>query len=86
MTFEETLRKIIREELVIVLEHLDTPKPVKTHVGSTELMAALGISRGTVHRMMREGCPYVSPGRNPRFVLEDVKRYLETKGASDGAK
>lgn len=80
MSLEDTLRQIIREELAAAFaDRDDHPPPLKTHVSSTELMAALGISRGTVRRMLAEGCPHVRPGINPRFNLDDVKRYLDAK-------
>jgi hypothetical protein len=84
MTIEDSLRKIIREELLVFAEQMDGPRQEKTHVSSTDLMAALGISRGTLRRMMEQGCPYVCPGKNPRFNLADVKRYLDSKGATSG--
>lgn len=79
MSLEETLRTIVREELAVAFKHLAQPRGVKTHVSSTELMKALSISRGTLRKMMTEGCPYVQPGEYPRFDVEDVQRWLKEK-------
>lgn len=79
MSLEDTLRLIVREELATLAERLTQPRGVKTHVSSTELMKALSISRGTLRKMMAEGCPFVKPGQYPRFDVEDVQRWLKEK-------
>lgn len=79
MSLEDTLRTIVREELALVVERLSQPRGVKTHVSSVEIMKALSISRGTLRKMMAEGCPYVQPGEYPRFDVEDIQRWLKEK-------
>ena len=81
-TLEDTLRQIIREELAALPLHGSAPaeRPERLHISSMELCIALGISRGTLKKMLAEGCPFVCPGKTPRFVLSDVEAFLTAKG------
>lgn len=80
MSLEESLRLIVREELqaaLAALAGLGKPKGVATHVSSAELMTSLSISRGTLRKMMTEGCPYTQPGKCPRFNVAEVEAWLK---------
>ena len=79
MSLEETLRAIVREELQAALQQLGERTEVKTHVGAPALCKALSISRATLRKMTKEGCPYVQPGKYPRFNVEDVDRWLRER-------
>jgi hypothetical protein len=73
---EQALRRIIREEIRSALAELNSPAAVKTHVSSTELMASLSISRGTLRKMMAEGLPHTRAGKYPRFAIAEVDHWL----------
>lgn len=81
MSLEDTLRSIVREELQAALQQLGDRRSVKTHVSSSELCTSLSVSRGTLRKMMKEGCPYTQPGKYPRFNVEDVDRWLRERGS-----
>lgn len=76
---EAALRRIIREELRAALAEMSAPAAVKTHVSSSELMASLSISRGTLRTMMREGLPHTLPGKYPRFSIDEVEAWLSER-------
>lgn len=78
---EQTLRRIVREELQAALAGLSTPA-AKAHVSSSELMLALSISRGTLRKMMREGLPHTCPGKFPRFAIAEVDAWLAERRPS----
>jgi len=80
MSLEDSLRQIVREELQLALQALAQPKGVASHVSSGQLLRSLNISRGTLRKMMREGCPYTQPGKFPRFNVDDVERWLRERG------
>jgi excisionase family DNA binding protein len=78
VSLEETLRGIVREEIRAALA--DQGKAPPAHlINSADLCAALGISRGTLRKMMADGCPHVRPGTYPRFDLEHVKRWMNAR-------
>lgn len=80
MSFEDTIRQIVREEITAALaERDDHPQPVQTHVSSGVVMQTLGITRSVLRRMLAEGCPHLRPGAYPRFNLDEVRRFLEAK-------
>lgn len=77
--FEQTLRRIVREELHRALAELNAPVAPKAYVSSTELMELLSISRGTLRGMMREGLPHTKPGKYPRFSVVEVEAWLSQR-------
>ena len=49
-------------------------------VGSKMLMETLSISRSTVGRMVRRGCPHIFVGSQRRFNLNQVIQWLKEQG------
>ena len=46
-------------------------------VGTQELMDVLSISRSTVNRMIKRGCPYIWIGAVRRYPLSQVLEWLK---------
>jgi len=49
-------------------------------VGSKALMEQLSISRSTVARMVKRGCPHIWVGSQRRFNLNQVIQWLKEQG------
>ena len=49
------------------------------YITTGELMDMLGISRSTVHRMMKKGLPHLNIGPNHRFPKGQVLAWLKEK-------
>jgi excisionase family DNA binding protein len=54
---------------------------LETHYLRTKREAArfLGISAGSIERLMRGGLPYVKVGHLVRFTLEDLSGFIESR-------
>jgi len=49
-------------------------------VGSKTLMQRLSISRSTVGRMVKRGCPHIFVGSQRRFNVGEVVQWLKEQG------
>ena len=87
VTFEATLRQIIREELLAFAEQIEGGRGAaeRLHVSGEELLTLLHISWATLQKLRADGLPYVRVGKFPRYNLEDVKRFLAARGQNGGA-
>lgn len=48
----------------------------------SDLAVRMGVSRKTVYRWMRDGCPHLKHGGITRFVLSEVVEWLRTAEAA----
>jgi excisionase family DNA binding protein len=49
------------------------------YLSTKDLMALLGISRSTIHRLMEEGLPCLKVGHQNRFPKEEVIEWLKER-------
>lgn len=78
LTTEADIRKLIRETLTEVLSHQQVtmtvvPDSDESLISIKQLCEAIGTSRGTVYRQMKDRkIPYYRIGRRPHFKLHEV--------------
>jgi len=51
----------------------------REYLSKKDLAAYLGISKGTVERLMKQGLPHIKLERRVLFKCEDVDAFLKTK-------
>jgi len=65
-------------------EHMEAARHIEANqdqwVGSRKLMVTLEISRSTVARMVKRGCPHIWVGSQRRFNLNQVIQWLKQQG------
>ncbi|PHD78778.1 restriction endonuclease [Bacillus sp. AFS043905] len=52
---------------------------MEQYIDSTELLQILGISRTTLHRMVKEGLPFTQVGKSKRYNTEEVKVWIDDR-------
>jgi len=64
--------------------HMEATRPIETKqnqwIASRTLMEQLSISRSTVARMVKRGCPHIQVGSQRRFNLNQVIQWLKEQG------
>lgn len=75
------LRALVRDEVARALggKH-GNDAAVETYVAPDALEAHFGISRGTVHNWVREGCPHEVRGKILRFKMSEVEAWFSGRG------
>jgi excisionase family DNA binding protein len=53
------------------------------YLSTKELIALLGISRSTIHRLMEEGLPCLKVGHQNRFLKEEVIEWFKERDEAE---
>ncbi|GAA2748751.1 helix-turn-helix domain-containing protein [Amnibacterium kyonggiense] len=82
-TFEEIVRRIVREEIRAALEELQlaaspAPAPVQSLLGTRAAAERLGVAPATLRdwRVDRKGPPAVKYGRLVKYRVEDLDHWI----------
>ncbi len=59
-------------------------KQIETYLSTGELMDMLGISRSTVYRLLKQGCPNIMVGSVHRFPKDQVLNWLQKRDDKRG--
>jgi excisionase family DNA binding protein len=55
------------------------PKMNREYLSKKDLATYLGISKGTIERLMKQGLPHIKLERRVLFKQSDIDHWLETK-------
>jgi hypothetical protein len=75
MTIMETYKEEIMRYLNKSKENIELNKLLKKN----DVCDLLGVSIGKLDSMMVNGLPYIKDGRNVRFRVKDIDKYLDKK-------
>lgn len=84
-SIDETLRTIVREELLAIVGELAKRPPDEPWLTVPKVAEALGLSPPTVRKMIEDGCPYIQPGSYPLLRLSEVVAWSRPVAAQPGS-
>lgn len=71
--------EIYKEEIMRYLNMSKENKELNKLLKKNDVCDLLGVSIGKLDSMMVNGLPYIKDGRNVRFRVNDIDKYLDEK-------